>query len=67
LKHIQTSIGCDIETTLLKNGLTIKKVKYAYQEWPHPADTASSHSQKVERRRQHDYTIISFKIDVTNN
>jgi hypothetical protein len=30
-----------------------KKVKYAYQEWPHPADTASLHSQKVERRRQH--------------
>ena len=44
-----------------------KKVRYAYQEWPHPADTASPHSQKVERRRQHGYTIISFKIDVTNN
>jgi hypothetical protein len=41
-------------------------VKYAYQEWPHPADTASPHSQKVERRRQHGYTIISFKIDITN-
>ncbi len=32
-----------------------KKVRYAYQEWPHPADTASPHSQKVERRRQHGY------------
>jgi hypothetical protein len=42
-------------------------VRYAYQEWPHPADTASPYSQKVERRRQHGYTIISFKIDVTNN
>jgi hypothetical protein len=38
-----------------------KKVKYAYQEWPHSADTASLHSQKVERR-EHGYTIISFKI-----
>jgi hypothetical protein len=35
----------------------LKKVRYAYQEWPHPADTASPHSQKVERRRQHGYTI----------
>ena len=32
-----------------------KKVRYAYQEWPHPANTASPHSQKVERRRQHGY------------
>ncbi len=32
-----------------------KKVRYAYQEWPHPADTASPHSQKVARRRQHGY------------
>jgi hypothetical protein len=31
-----------------------KKVRYAYQEWPHPTDTASPHSQKVERR-QHGY------------
>ncbi len=23
-----------------------KKVKYAYQKWPHPAETASPHSQK---------------------
>jgi hypothetical protein len=42
-------------------------VKYAYQEWPHPADTASPHSQKVERRREHGFIIISFKIDATNN
>jgi hypothetical protein len=27
--------------------LDIKKVKYAYQEWPHSADTASPDSQKV--------------------
>jgi hypothetical protein len=44
----------------------IKRVKYAYQEWPHPADTASPHSQKVERR-EHSLIIISFKIDATNN
>jgi hypothetical protein len=25
-------------------------MKYAYQELPHPTDTASPHSQKVERR-----------------
>jgi hypothetical protein len=45
-------------------------VKYAYQEWPHSADTASPHSQKVERRkrrREHGYTIINLKIDATNN
>jgi hypothetical protein len=29
--------------------------------------TASPHSQKVERRREHENTIISFKIDATNN
>jgi hypothetical protein len=39
------------------------KVKYAYQEWPHPADTASPHSQNVERRRKHGYKMINFKID----
>jgi hypothetical protein len=44
----------------------VKKVKYAYQEWPYPADTASPHSQKLYRRREHGYTIISLKIDVTN-
>jgi hypothetical protein len=44
-----------------------KKVKYEYQEWPHPADTASPHSQKVVRRRKHGYTLISFKIHETNN
>jgi hypothetical protein len=44
----------------------MKKVKYAYQEWPHPADTASPESQKVERR-QHGYTIISFKTGATNS
>jgi hypothetical protein len=38
-----------------------RKRKKAYHEWPHPADTASPHSQKVERRRQHGYTIIIFK------
>jgi hypothetical protein len=42
-------------------------VKYAYQEWPHPADTAYPHSKKVERRRGRGYTIISFKIEATNN
>ena len=31
------------------------KVVIIHQEWPHPADTASPHSQKVERRRQHGY------------
>jgi hypothetical protein len=41
------------------------KVKYAYQEWPHPVNTDSPHCQKVERRREHDYTMINFKIDVT--
>jgi hypothetical protein len=30
-----------------------KKVKYAYQEWPRPVDTASPHSQKVESRKEH--------------
>jgi hypothetical protein len=45
----------------------VGKKKYAYQEWPHPAHTASPHSQKVERSREHGYTIISFKIDATNN
>jgi hypothetical protein len=40
-----------------------KKVKYAYQDLQHPVDTASPHSQKVERRREHGYTMIDF----TNN
>jgi hypothetical protein len=35
-------------------------VKYAYQEWPYPADTASPHSQNVERRREHGFAIIRF-------
>lgn len=43
-----------------------KKMKYAYQEWPHPAYTASPHSQKVERKREHGIIIISFKMDATN-
>jgi hypothetical protein len=50
------NIGCIIN----------KNVKYAYHEWPHPADTASLQSQKVDRRREHSYTIINFKIDATN-
>jgi hypothetical protein len=29
----------------------LNKVKYAYQECPHPLDTASQHSQKVEEKR----------------
>jgi hypothetical protein len=41
-------------------------MKYAYQEWPHPAFTASPHSQKVERKREHGITKISFKMDATN-
>jgi hypothetical protein len=44
-----------------------KRVKYAYQECPHSADTAFPHSQKLERRRKHGYTIINLKIDATNN
>jgi hypothetical protein len=47
--------------------LLLKKVKYAYQEWRHSADTASTHCPKVEWRREHGYTIINFKIDGTNN
>jgi hypothetical protein len=43
-------------------------MKYAYQEWLHPADTASPNSQQVERRRrEHGYAMISFKIDAINN
>jgi hypothetical protein len=36
---------------LTDNEFSKKKVKYAYQEWPHPADTASPHSQKVVEKR----------------
>jgi hypothetical protein len=42
-------------------------VKYAYQEWPHPVDTASPYSQKVGRRREHVYEMINFKIDAIDN
>jgi hypothetical protein len=31
---------------------SVIKVKSAYLEWPHPADTHSPNSQKVERRRE---------------
>jgi hypothetical protein len=44
----------------------MKKVKYAYEEWPHSADTASPHSQKVERRREYGYSIINmYQSDTT--
>jgi hypothetical protein len=42
------------------------KMIYAYQEWPHPANTASPHSQKVERKSEHGIIIISFKMNATN-
>jgi hypothetical protein len=32
-----------------------KKVKYAYQEWPPPADTASRNNQNVEMRRDNGF------------
>jgi hypothetical protein len=44
-----------------------KTVKYAYQEWPHPAYTASPYSQKGEWRGEHGFKIISFKKDATHN
>jgi hypothetical protein len=47
--------------------ITLKNVKYAYQEWLHSVDIAFPHSQKAERRREHGNTIINFKIDATNN
>jgi hypothetical protein len=31
------------------------KVKYAYQEWPHTKDTASPHSQKAKRKKEHGF------------
>jgi hypothetical protein len=38
-------------------------VKYAYQEWPHPENVASSHSQNVKNKGEHDCIIMSnFKM-----
>jgi hypothetical protein len=45
-------------------------VKFAYQEWPHPKDTASPHSQNVDRKReQHVLYIDQFqsKISIVRN
>jgi hypothetical protein len=44
-----------------------KKVKYAYQKWPHQEDTASPHSQQAERKKSMGYKMINFKIDTINN
>jgi hypothetical protein len=36
-----------------RNNYVGKTVKYAYQEWLYPEDTAFCYSQKVERKTEH--------------
>jgi hypothetical protein len=44
-----------------------KIVKYAYQEWPHPADTASPHSKKVRDEKRAWFYNNQIQKDATNN